>query len=54
MTSNHLQYVIYCEAAKRYLEKRIPGFNWEKQFGGVVYMFLRGVRGGSERGIFTN
>ncbi|MEI3799685.1 MULTISPECIES: exodeoxyribonuclease V subunit beta [unclassified Chitinophaga] len=49
----HLQYFIYTVAVKKYLESRIPGFNYEKQFGGVIYCFVRGVRNVSGQGIFT-
>ncbi len=49
----HLQYLIYSLAACRYLEQRIPGFDYERDFGGAVYVFVRGVRAGSTTGIFT-
>lgn len=49
----HLQYLIYTLAAKKYLESRLPGFNYEAQFGGVIYCFIRGVRSGSGNGIYT-
>lgn len=49
----HLQYLIYTLAAKKYLESRIPGFDYTTQFGGVIYLFIRGIRKGSGTGIFT-
>lgn len=49
----HLQYLIYTVAAKKYLESRIPGFDYETQFGGVIYLFVRGIRKGNSTGIFT-
>ena len=49
----HLQYLIYTYAAKKFLEFKIKNFNYEEQFGGVIYFFLRGVREGSDKGIFT-
>ncbi|PSL49486.1 DNA helicase/exodeoxyribonuclease V beta subunit [Chitinophaga niastensis] len=49
----HLQYLIYTVAVKKYLESRIPGFDYETQFGGVIYCFVRGVRNTSNNGIFT-
>lgn len=49
----HLQYLIYTLAAKKYLEKRLPGFDYERDFGGVVYLFVRGVRTGTSNGVFT-
>ena len=49
----HLQYHIYTIAVRRYLEKKLKGFDYENHFGGVIYMFLRGVReDDSSRGIF--
>ncbi len=48
----HLQYLIYTIALKRFLEKRIPDFNYEKHFGGVFYLFIRGIRIGESSGIF--
>lgn len=55
MTENnyHLQYLIYTVAVKKYLSSRLPDFNFEKQFGGVIYLFLRGIRKDSSNGIFT-
>jgi|WetSurMetagenome_2_1015567.scaffolds.fasta_scaffold05661_6 exodeoxyribonuclease V beta subunit len=38
-----LQYHIYCVALHRYLEQRLPDYNYEKHFGGVFYLFLRGM-----------
>jgi exodeoxyribonuclease V beta subunit len=49
----HLQYYIYTVAIKKYLESRIPGFDYETQFGGVIYCFVRGVRNNSSQGFFT-
>jgi exodeoxyribonuclease V beta subunit len=49
----HLQYLIYTLAVKKYLQSRIPGFDYQKQFGGVIYFFVRGARAGSENGIFN-
>jgi len=39
-----LQYLIYTVALHRYLKSRLPGYSYEKHFGGVLYIFLRGVR----------
>ncbi len=38
-----LQYLIYCAALKRYLASR--GIALDGQFGGVRYLFLRGLDG---------
>lgn len=40
-----LQYLLYCVALNRYLRARVPGFSWDAQFGGVRYLFLRGMTG---------
>ena len=39
----HLQYYIYAVALKRWLEKTQENFDFKKQFGGVYYIFIRGV-----------
>lgn len=49
----HLQYLIYTLAAKKYLESRLHAFDYEAQFGGVIYFFVRGIRKGQSTGIFT-
>ena len=38
-----LQYHLYTIALHQYLNKRIPGYLYEKHFGGVLYIFLRGI-----------
>ncbi len=38
-----LQYLIYTIAVNRYLEMRDPSYTYETGFGGVYYMFLRGI-----------
>lgn len=48
-----LQYMIYTLAAKRWLKSRIEDFDYSKHFGGVIYVFLRGVRQGQATGIYT-
>lgn len=49
----HLQYMIYTVAAVRWLKTRIPDFDYDKHFGGVIYLFLRGIRQGKDTGIYT-
>lgn len=49
----HLQYLIYTVAIKKYLETRLPGFDYETQFGGVIYLFIRGIRNDSNKGVFV-
>jgi exodeoxyribonuclease V beta subunit len=38
-----LQYHLYAVAADLFLTARAPGFDYARDFGGVFYMFLRGV-----------
>ncbi|MGN1357470.1 MAG: hypothetical protein ACI4VX_07330, partial [Succinivibrionaceae bacterium] len=38
-----LQYAIYSLAAWRFLKRRIPDFDFERDFGGVLYLFIRGL-----------
>ena len=49
----HLQYLIYTVAVKKYLESRLPDFDYKTDFGGVIYVFLRGVRSNADTGIFV-
>ena len=51
-----LQYYIYTVALNQYLKLRIPEYNYETHFGGVYYIFLRGVEPdrGAEFGIFRD
>ena len=39
-----LQYHIYSLALHLYLKNRMPGYAYESHFGGVFYIFLRGVK----------
>jgi len=39
-----LQYLIYTLALHRLLGWRLPGYDYERHFGGVYYLFLRGMR----------
>ena len=38
-----LQYHLYVVALDLYLRNRLPGYDYEKHFGGVCYIFLRGI-----------
>ncbi len=49
----HLQYLIYTVAVKKYLTSRLSSFDYEAQFGGVIYMYVRGIRSNSNNGIFV-
>lgn len=48
----HLQYFLYSEALKRFLELRLEDYSDEKNWGGVFYLFTRGIRIGSDNGIY--
>lgn len=39
----YLQYLIYTIALHRYLRLRLPNYDYEQHFGGVFYLFLRGM-----------
>lgn len=47
-----LQYHIYTVALKKYLEQRMPDFAFDKDFGGVYYLFVRGMRRGEDTSYF--
>lgn len=38
-----LQYLLYAVAVHRYLRCRLPEYRYESHFGGVYYLFLRGM-----------
>ena len=40
-----LQYAIYTLALHRQLKARLPGYDYERHMGGVLYLYLRGVDG---------
>lgn len=49
----HLQYLIYSLAVKKYLKSRIgEGVDFKRQFGGVFYLFVRGMRADNDFGVF--
>ncbi|PPK63655.1 DNA helicase/exodeoxyribonuclease V beta subunit [Methylobacter tundripaludum] len=39
-----LQYWIYTVVLHRYLQTRLPGYDYETHFGGVRYLFVRGMQ----------
>ncbi|ORM70358.1 exodeoxyribonuclease V subunit beta [Pantoea wallisii] len=48
-----LQYQLYTLALHRYLQHRVPDYHYEQHFGGVFYLFLRGMDGSSpDNGVF--
>ena len=48
----NLQYLIYTVALHRYLGKRVADYNYESHFGGVFYLFIRGMRPGNSNGVW--
>jgi exodeoxyribonuclease V beta subunit len=42
-----LQYHLYTVALVRHLRVRVPDFDYERDFGGVFYLFLRGMPEGA-------
>lgn len=48
----HLQYYIYLVALYKYLQRRLPDFNYDLHIGGVFYLFVRGIRSGASEGVF--
>ncbi len=47
-----LQYQLYTLALHRLLKQRLPNYDYETHMGGVVYLFLRGVKLEQQTGIF--
>jgi len=50
-----LQYHLYALALDQHLRRRVPGYDYDRDFGGVFYLFVRGV--GPERpelGVFAD
>lgn len=49
-----LQYLLYTVAIDAFLAKELQRYDYEKHFGGVFYVFLRGVTGEPGRGVFAD
>lgn len=48
-----LQYLLYTLAVHRYLSARLgENYNYEQHFGGVAYLFLRGMNGEPNSGVY--
>ncbi|MBF0784553.1 exodeoxyribonuclease V subunit beta [Muribacter muris] len=48
-----LQYLLYTLALHRYLRTRLGSqYQYERDFGGVAYLFLRGMNGSPQSGVF--
>jgi exodeoxyribonuclease V beta subunit len=54
MVSSHyfLQYHLYTLAVDRFLRRFQPGYDYASGFGGVYYLFIKGMRPGAETGVF--
>lgn len=46
------QYLLYTLALHRYLKSVDKGYDYERDFGGVFYLFLRGMNGEAQSGVF--
>jgi exodeoxyribonuclease V beta subunit len=50
-----IQYHLYTVALHKYLALRVPGYEYERDFGGGIYLFLRGLDPAHpERGAFRD
>jgi exodeoxyribonuclease V beta subunit len=49
-----LQYHLYTLALDQFLRLRLPAYDYERDFGGVYYLFIRGMRSaaGADGGVF--
>ena len=46
------QYLIYTLALHRYLQSVVPHYDYARDFGGIFYLFLRGMNGEPQSGVF--
>jgi len=46
------QYLVYGVAVHRLLRQRLPDYDYETHFGGVCYLFLRGMDPATDTGVF--
>ncbi len=50
-----LQYVLYCVALHRFLSHKLgAAYNYETHFGGVRYLYARGMQANSYAGVFSD
>ena len=52
--SYYLQYLIYTVAIHGFLARRLRHYDYDTHFGGVFYLFLRGVDGTTSRGVYSD
>ncbi|GAA5646319.1 exodeoxyribonuclease V subunit beta [Vibrio proteolyticus] len=48
-----LQYQLYALALHRFLRSRLADYDYQRHFGGVYYLFLRGMDGDTQHGVFS-
>lgn len=48
-----VQYQLYTLALHRYLQTRIPDYDYNQHIGGVCYLFLRGMTGEAGSGVYV-
>ncbi|HEX6833512.1 MAG TPA: UvrD-helicase domain-containing protein [Rudaea sp.] len=49
-----LQYLIYLTALHRWLRARVPRYDYERDIGGALYLFVRGMDASGESGIHVD
>jgi len=47
-----LQYYLYTIALNRFLQQRIPGYSYNEYFGGVFYVYMRGITDTPGSGVY--
>ena len=47
-----LQYLIYSVAVVKFLRNQKPDFDYDRDFGGVFYFYLRGMAEGEVTGVY--
>ena len=48
----YLQYHLYTLAVDRFLRRVEPGYDYETKFGGVFYLFIKGMKPSAKTGVF--
>ena len=48
-----LQAALYALALHRWLSHRLQHYQFEQHFGGVFYLFLRGMNGQGNQGVYS-
>jgi len=47
-----MQYIIYTESLIRWLKVKVKDFDYDTHFGGVFYLFVRGINPNNNDGIY--